>query len=78
MIDEAIDAMGDRSQARSYFKNIARLIHPDKNRHPLANEAFQKVSMALEATAVVQQTVTACFYEQPRNRTVYSDYTACR
>jgi len=37
MIDEAIEAMGDRNHARSYFKSIARMIHPDKNAHPLAS-----------------------------------------
>jgi hypothetical protein len=29
-------------QARSFYKNIAKQLHPDKNSHPLAKEAFQK------------------------------------
>ena len=32
--------MGDSEQTRSYFKKIAKLVHPDKNGHPLANQVF--------------------------------------
>lgn len=28
----------------SEFRSLARLVHPDKNRHPLSKEAFQKAS----------------------------------
>lgn len=48
MIMQGILAMGDQVQARAYFKKIARMVHPDKNRHPLANEVFYKISHALE------------------------------
>ena len=78
MIDEAIEAMGDRNQARSYFKSIARMIHPDKNAHPLASQAFLKVQSALEATAEAKRSVTACFYREQENRASYQEYTACR
>ena len=52
MIMQGILAMGDQTQARSYFKKIARMVHPDKNRHPCANEVFQKISHALELIQV--------------------------
>jgi curved DNA-binding protein CbpA len=29
-----------------YFRRLAKLLHPDKNQHPLAKEAFQKLSEA--------------------------------
>jgi len=32
---------------RNYYKNVAKLIHPDKNTHPKAKEAFQKIRAAL-------------------------------
>jgi len=47
MILQAIETMGDKDQARAYFKGIARFVHPDKNGHPLANSVFQKISNAL-------------------------------
>lgn len=40
MIRLAIETMGDRDQARAYFKGVAKMIHPDKNSHPLANQTF--------------------------------------
>ena len=30
----------------SNFRKLARILHPDKNSHPLAKEAFQKLSEA--------------------------------
>lgn len=39
-------------QARKYFRSIAVMLHPDKNGHPLANEAFVKIQKAFDqATA---------------------------
>jgi curved DNA-binding protein CbpA len=35
-----------KDQAISYFRKLAKLLHPDKNQHPLAKEAFQKLSEA--------------------------------
>jgi curved DNA-binding protein CbpA len=35
-----------REQAMQYFRRLALLLHPDKNQHPLAKEAFQKLSEA--------------------------------
>merc|ERR1719152_156976 len=32
---------------KNYYKNVARFIHPDKNWHPQAKEAFQKLRAAL-------------------------------
>ena len=40
--------MGDSEQTRSYFKKLARMVHPDKNGHTLANTVFQKLSNATE------------------------------
>ena len=38
-----------RDQAMQYYRRLAKLLHPDKNQHPLAKEAFQKLSEALQA-----------------------------
>jgi curved DNA-binding protein CbpA len=35
-----------REKAIQYFRRLALLLHPDKNLHPLAKEAFQKLSEA--------------------------------
>lgn len=40
--------MGDLEQSRGYFKKLAKLVHPDKNSHPLSNEVFQKLSNATQ------------------------------
>ena len=34
-----------------YFRRLARLLHPDKNQHPLSKEAFQKLSEAFQAVS---------------------------
>mmetsp|Transcript_19015 Transcript_19015/g.19005 ORF Transcript_19015/g.19005 Transcript_19015/m.19005 type:complete len:86 (+) Transcript_19015:331-588(+) len=33
-----------KEQLASTFRQLARVLHPDKNKHPLAREAFLKVS----------------------------------
>lgn len=38
-----------KDQANQYFRRLAKLLHPDKNQHPLAKEAFQKLSQAIQA-----------------------------
>jgi curved DNA-binding protein CbpA len=35
-----------RDQAMQYFRKLALLLHPDKNQHLQAKEAFQKLSEA--------------------------------
>lgn len=40
--------MGDSEQTRSYYKKLARLVHPDKNGHPLSSEVFKKISNATQ------------------------------
>jgi flagellar biosynthesis GTPase FlhF len=40
--------MIDRSQLSSQYRQLALLLHPDKNKHKLANEAFLKLSQAYE------------------------------
>ena len=64
MIQHAFQQMGNVCQARFYFKSIARFVHPDKNKHPLANEVFQKISTALENTA--QQAPRNFTFEKPQ------------
>jgi len=41
-------SMVDRSQLNSYYRKLALLLHPDKNRHALAKDAFTKLSNAYE------------------------------
>ena len=51
--------IGDSEQTRGYFKKIAKLVHPDKNGHPLANTVFQKLSNATQlATSSFAQKTT--------------------
>lgn len=40
-----------QDQAIQYFRRLAKLLHPDKNQHPLAKEAFQKLSEAAQAVS---------------------------
>jgi DnaJ-class molecular chaperone len=40
-----------REQAMSYFRKLAKLLHPDKNHHPMAKEAFQKFSEAVQVVS---------------------------
>lgn len=40
-----------REQAMSYFRRLAKLLHPDKNHHPMAKEAFQKFSEAMQVVS---------------------------
>ncbi len=35
----------------SYFRRLAKLLHPDKNHHPMAKEAFQKFSEAVQVVS---------------------------
>lgn len=36
----------NREEAKRFYKSIAKQIHPDKNSHPMAKEAFQKILKA--------------------------------
>ena len=56
--------MGDSEQTRGYFKTCARLVHPDKNGHPLANTVFQKLHS-------VTQLALSSFAEAPKTRYDY-------
>ena len=40
---------------KKYFKSIAIQLHPDKNCHPKAKEAFQKIQKAMEEANKVRQ-----------------------
>jgi hypothetical protein len=40
----------DSSSLKSYYKNLALHLHPDKNSHPQAKEAFQKISNVFRNT----------------------------
>lgn len=40
-----------REQSIQYFRRLAKLLHPDKNQHPLAKEAFQKLSEAFQVVS---------------------------
>lgn len=33
-----------KEQVASFYRQLARILHPDKNRHPIAGEAFLKIS----------------------------------
>jgi curved DNA-binding protein CbpA len=40
-----------KDQSMQMYKKLALLLHPDKNQHPLAKEAFQKISEANKAVS---------------------------
>lgn len=40
--------MIDRSQLSSHYRQLALLLHPDKNKHKLSNDAFLKLGQAYE------------------------------
>ena len=35
-------------QKKSYYRKVALIVHPDKNRHSLAKDAFSKLQHAYE------------------------------
>ncbi len=41
ILQEGLYQMLERQEANAYFKKLAKQLHPDKNAHPLAKEAFQ-------------------------------------
>jgi len=41
--------MKSNSDLNKFYKKLAMQLHPDKNLHPKANEAFQKVSSAVHS-----------------------------
>ena len=47
MLEEGLYELGQG--LTPYFKSLAKQLHPDKNTHPLAKEAFQKLNAAFEA-----------------------------
>jgi len=40
MIEEGLCQMLQRQEISKYFKTLAKQLHPDKNAHPLAKDAF--------------------------------------
>ena len=49
---EGMKLMGDSDQTRSYYKKLAKFVHPDKNGHPLAKSVFQKLANATQTAQV--------------------------
>jgi len=43
--------MIDKGQRDTYYRKLARALHPDKNQHPQAPCAFNKLRQVFEATA---------------------------
>lgn len=37
-------SQGVKEEISSSYRNLAKRVHPDKNKHPLANEAFLHLS----------------------------------
>jgi hypothetical protein len=52
-IEMLAEGMGrlPKETAKKYFRTIALQLHPDKNAHPSAKEAFQKMQQALELSS---------------------------
>ena len=45
---EGMKLQGNCDEIRKYFRNLAKLLHPDKNGHPLAKTVFQKLANATD------------------------------
>ena len=61
----------DLATARASYKNLARVIHPDKTADPRAEEAFKLVHQALQAVTCAASTTaaaTACRYNTTRDK----------
>lgn len=45
-----IDTISAKSEddIKKYYRNMAKILHPDKNCHPRSNEAFQKIQSAVD------------------------------
>ncbi len=43
-----LQGMEEKSDAKKYYRSIVKQLHPDKNAHPQAKEAFQKLQKAVE------------------------------
>ena len=71
ILQEGLFQMLERQEANAYFKKLAKQLHPDKNAHPLAKEAFQKLSTAL--TVVKSSPIVNNFktYESYQNTNCY-------
>lgn len=50
VIRKGIEGKDDRT-AKRYYRKIVMHLHPDKNRHPMAKEAFQKLQQAFNQAA---------------------------
>ena len=44
IIVEGMLGLGSFEAMHQYYKKLAKMLHPDKNTHELANEVFQKVT----------------------------------
>ena len=61
----------DLATARASYKNLARIIHPDKTADPRAEEAFKLVHQAMQAVTCAASTTaaaTACRHNTTRNK----------
>ena len=48
IITEGMLQLGSWEEVHQYYKRLAKLTHPDKNAHPLANDVFQKIAQAYQ------------------------------
>lgn len=51
-----VDGMSAKKEedVKKYYRTIAKQLHPDKNCHPRAKEAFQKIKNALEESRKIR------------------------
>ena len=49
IIVEGMRGLGSFENLHAYFKRLAKMTHPDKNSHAMANSVFQKVAQAYQA-----------------------------
>ena len=48
VIQQGLLKLKSQEELSKFYKDLAKLTHPDKNDHPLANQVFQKISHAYQ------------------------------
>ena len=53
IIIEGMLRLGTYETLHQFYKKLAKMLHPDKNEHELANKVFQKVTQAYQSVSPI-------------------------